>query len=80
MWAHDWMMLFNPDTQKQAVELIFSRKNSKVDHPKILFSNAPVMKVDEHKNLGLILDSKLTSSAHIKSAISKSRKDVDLLK
>ena len=25
-WAHDWRMSFNPDPQKQAVELIFSRK------------------------------------------------------
>ena len=26
-WAHDWRMSFNPDPQKQAVELIFSKKN-----------------------------------------------------
>ena len=38
------------------------------------------MKVDEHKHLGIILDSKLTFSAHIKSAISKSRKGIGLLK
>ena len=25
-WANDWRMPFNPDPQKQAVELIFSRK------------------------------------------------------
>ena len=24
-WAHAWRMSFNPDSQKQAVELIFSR-------------------------------------------------------
>ena len=38
------------------------------------------MKVEEHKHLGIILDSKLTFSAHIKSAISKSRKGIGLLK
>ena len=38
------------------------------------------MKVDEHKHLGIILDSKLTFCAHIKSAISKSRKGIGLLK
>ena len=27
-WAHDWRMSFNPDPQKQAVELIFSRKRN----------------------------------------------------
>ena len=38
------------------------------------------MKVEEHKHLGIVLDSKLTFSAHIKSAISKSRKGIGLLK
>ena len=79
-WAHDWRMSFNPDPQKQAVELIFSRKKSKADRPEILFNNTSVMKVDEHKHLGIILDLNLSFSAHIKSAISKSRKGIGLLK
>ena len=32
-WAHNWRMSFNPDPQKQAVELIFSRKRIETDHP-----------------------------------------------
>ena len=79
-WAHDLRISFNRDPQKQVVELIFSRKNIKADHPEILFNNTPVMKVDEHKHLRIILDSKLSFSAHIKSAISKSRKSIGLLK
>ena len=79
-WAHDWRMSFNPDPQKQAVELISSRKKSKADHPEILFNNTSVMKVDEYKHLGIIPDSNLSFSAHIKSAISKSRKGIGLLK
>ena len=59
-WAHDWRMSFNPDPQKQAVELIFLRKKINADHPEIFFNNTPVMKVDEHKHLGIILGSKLT--------------------
>ena len=62
------------------MELIFSRKKNELDHPEILFNNIPVMKVDEHKHLGIILDSKLSFSAHIKSAISKTRKGIGLLK
>ena len=73
-WAHDWRMSFNPDPQKQAVELLFSRKRNEIDHPVILFNNIPVKKVNEHKHLGIILDSKLSFSAHIKCAISKTRK------
>ena len=79
-WAHDWRMSFNPDLQKQAVEIIFSRKRNKIDHPGILFNNTPVKKVEEHKHLGLVLDSKLSFSAHIKAAITKSRRGIGLLR
>ena len=79
-WAHDWRMSFNPDPQKQAVELLFSRKRSEKDHPVLLFNNIPVKKVNEHKHLGIILDSKLSFSPHIKAAVSKTRKGIGLLK
>ena len=73
-------MSFNPDPQKQAVELIFSRKRIEIDHPVITFNDIPVEKVSEHKHLGIILDSKLSFSAHINAAISKTRKGIGLLK
>ena len=73
-------MSFNPDPRKQAVELIFSTKRSEISHPETRFNNIPVMKVDEHKHLGIILDSKLSFSAHIKAAVSKARKGIGLLK
>ena len=34
----------------------------------------------QHKHLGIILDSKLSFSSHIKSAISNTRRDIGLLK
>ena len=46
----------------------------------ILFNDIPVKNVNEHKHLGIILDSKLSFSAHIKSAISKARRGIGLLK
>ena len=79
-WANDWRMSFNPDPQKQAVELIFSRKRIEVDHPVVSFNDIPVKQVKEHKHLGIVLDSKVSFSAHIKSAISKTRKGIGLLK
>ena len=79
-WAHDWRMSFNPDARKQAVEVIFSRKNKAVDHPVIVFNNTPVKVVDEHKHLGMFLDSKLSFSTHIKEVISKTRKGIGMLK
>ena len=78
-WANDWRMSFNPDPTKQTVELIFSKKKSVIDHPVILFNNMPVMKVDEHKHLGITLDRTLSFSAHIKAAISKTRKGIGML-
>ena len=79
-WAQDWRMSVNPDPQKQAVEVLFSRKRNDIDHQVILFNNIPVTKVDEHKHLGIILDKELSVSAHIKSATSKTRKGIGLLK
>ena len=79
-WAYDWKMSFNPDPKEQAVELIFSRKRIEIDHPVINFTDIPVKKVSEHKHLGIILDSKLSFSAHINAAISKTRKGIGLLK
>ena len=43
-WAHDWKMSFNPDPQKQAVELLLSKKRHGIDHPVILFNDIPVNK------------------------------------
>ena len=59
-------MSFNPDPQKQAVELTFSRRKIEIDHRVILFNDIPAKKVTEHKHLGIILDSKLSFSAYIK--------------
>ena len=78
--AHTWRMSFNPDRQEQAVELTFLRKKIEIDHPVTLFNDIPVKKVTENKYLRIILDSKLSFSAHIKSAISKARKGIGLLK
>ena len=61
-WAHDWRMSFNPDPQKQAVELLLSKERHEIDHPDIFFNNIPLKKVEEHKHLGIILDSKLLIS------------------
>ena len=79
-WAHSCKMSFNPDPQKQAVELIFSKKQNEIDHPVVLFNDTPVKKVIEHKHLGIVLASKLSFSAHIKAAMSKTRKGIGMLK
>ena len=79
-WAHDWRMSFNSDPQKQAVELIFSTRKADANHPAVPFNNLPVIQIVEHKHLGLVLDSKLSFSTHIRSAISKTRKGIGMLR
>ena len=63
----DLHQCFHPDPNKQAVELIFSRKNTKTKHPVLLLNKKPVSAVLQHKHLGMILDSKLSFSAHIQA-------------
>ena len=75
-WAYQWKMSFNPDPTKQAEEIIFSQKLKKVNHPPIFFNNIEVKRVNDHKHLGLILDSKLSFAKHIKE---KFQLDVNVL-
>ena len=70
-WACQWEISFNPDPTKQAVQ---------VDHPKIYFNDIEVKTVNDHKHLGLILDSKLSSISHINKKISKAHKGLGIIK
>ena len=49
-------MNFNPDPNKQAQGIIFSRKKTTSLHPVIFFDNNPVKSTQIHKHLGMILD------------------------
>ena len=52
-------MLFNPDTNKPAQEVLFSRKKKTQNHPNISLNNIQVERVSCQKHLGIILDEKL---------------------
>ena len=54
-WAHQWKMEFNPDPTKQATEVLFSCKKVSPNHPQLIFNGNDVVKVNEQKHLGLIL-------------------------
>ena len=47
-WAYQWKMRFNPDKNKQAVQVIFSCKKCKPIHPPLIFNQSEVVKKDEH--------------------------------
>ena len=79
-WAHQWKMSFNPDPNKQAIELLFSRKINSPNHPSLYFNNQEVCRATDHKHLGLILDTKLTFTKHITQKVSIARKDIGIIK
>ena len=43
-WAYQWKLEFNPDPTKQAIEVLFSCKISKPDHPPLMFNGSVVKK------------------------------------
>ena len=49
---------FNPYSNKQAQEVIFSRKFNKPNHPSLSFNNTVVILSTIYQHLGMILDSK----------------------
>ena len=79
-WAYQWKMAFNPDPNKLAVEVIFSTKNIKRLHTHLFFNGNEVRKVNAHKHLGFVMDSKLTFSNHINGKITKARKGIGIIK
>ena len=73
-------MSFNPDPNKQAQEVIFSRKLKKVCHPSLHFNNNNVSQASLQKHLGLTLDDRLTFGEHLTNVSNKIRKTIGLLR
>ena len=59
-------MPFNHDENKQVVQVIFSCKSPK---PPFCSYQTEVPVVKKHKHLGVIFDSKLDFSTHVKGAV-----------
>ena len=79
-WAYQWKMAFNPDPNKQAVEMLFSHKRDDIYNPPLLFNNSIVYKAESQKHLGLLLDHKLTFVKHINDKIKIAKKTIGILK
>ena len=79
-WEMRWKMRFNPDPKKQAQEGIFSRKINKIDHSPLYFNENLVKSSSTQKHLGMILDTKLDFSLHLKNVQNKVNKTIGLLR
>ena len=77
--AFKWKMNFYTDPNKQAQEIIFSRKKTTSLHQLVYFANKPVKSTRIHRHLGMMLDSNLNHEHHIKSILNKVNKTIGLL-
>ena len=74
-------MSFNPDPNKQAIEVLSSHKiNSPKHHPLYYLNNQEVWVLLIIKNLALSYDSKLTFAKHISQKISIAGKLIGIIK
>ena len=72
-------MSFNQDGNKQAQEVIFSRKIRKGFHLKLYFNDQSVEILVTHQHLELTLDEKLLFANFINNKINKNLKGVSLI-
>ena len=59
-------MSVNPDSSKQAQEVIFSSRIKKPSHPNLIFNNNKVIQTPYQKHLAMIIDDKLNFGEHLK--------------
>ena len=76
-WALQWKMEFNADKTE---EVIFSAKKQQPFHPSIEPGNQIITRKNEHKHLGVILDSKLNFQSQVREAVIKARRGISLIK
>ena len=67
--AYRSKMSFNPDTSKQAKEVLFFNTATKTNYPNIIFNGNTVQNSANQKHLHLILDEKLSFNDHILSKL-----------
>ena len=79
-WAYQWKMQFNPDVTKQAIQVIFSQKKVKPEHPLVYFNESPVIIKEEQKHIGMILDSGLNFRSHVRAKIISAKREIGVIR
>ena len=79
-WTFQWKMQFNPDRNKQAQELYFSKKAGNQKLLDLTFNKSNVALSPSVKHSGMLLDSRLNFNEHAKSKTSKCYKIIGLIK
>ena len=79
-WAFQWKMQFNPDPNKQAQEVVFSKKAESNNSLPLIFNKTEVTTCQSQKHQGLTLGKRLNFTEHINSKISKCDKLIGIIK
>ena len=77
-WAFQWKMQFNPDRNKQAQELYFSKKAGNQKSLDLTFNKSNVASSPSVKHLGMLLDSRFDE--HVESKTNKCYKIIGRIK
>ena len=70
-WAFQWKMIFSPDINKQAQEVVFPRKLQKSNYPSLTFNGTCVTQSEIQKHLEILLESKLDLKEHIQNVLNR---------
>ena len=79
-WTYQWKMQFNPDKNKQAIQVIFPHKRTKPVYPPIFLNESEVKIKNERKHLGMILDSHLNFNSHVRDKIISARRGIGVIR
>ena len=79
-WVFQWKINFHPDPNKQAQEVIFSRKVNKINHSPLLFNQNLLKSSSAQKHLEMVLDTKLDFNLHLKNVQRKVNKTIRLIR
>ena len=78
-WVFQWKIQFNPDPNKQAQEVHFSKKSNNQNSLPLTFNNAKVVTCSAHKHYQLP-NKRLSFNENIQSKMSKCYKMIDIIK
>ena len=79
-WAFQWKMQFNPDLNKQANQVYFSRKSNTYDYIPIKLNDSPVQLCESQKHSDVILDKHLNFYEYIEGKIKICNKLIGTIK
>ena len=73
-------MSFNPDPNKQAQEVTFTRKSKNMRRLPLIFNKSKVFQSTTQKHLGLLLDNRLSFKEHLTAMGAKVSRTIALLR